>query len=124
SVRVPAADPTGSHAVWIYTLGATLAPVGVTQFSSVGSDILTSAAATHYSSLTVTGDRLTQFALTATGGSATATTAVRMTIFDATGHSVFTTVAVAGQPLATGAVWLAAGDYTVVFNAATRDGSA
>src|SRR5207244_253123 len=60
----------------------------------------------------------------ATGGSATAATAVRMTLFDSTGHAVFTTVALAGQPLATGAVWLAAGNYTVVFNAATRDGSA
>jgi len=122
-IRVAAADPSGDHATGTYTLGATLAPVSPTRFDGIGSDTLTSAAATSYSTMTVSGDRLTQFALTATGGSATAATAVRMTIFDSTGRAVFTTVALAGQPLSTGAVWLAAGDYTVVFNAATRDGS-
>jgi hypothetical protein len=122
-VRVAAADPTGAHATGIYTLGATLSPVGPTQFESIGSDSLTTSTATQYSTMTVTGDRLTQFALNATGGSTTATTAVRMTLFDATGRAVFTTVALAGQPLSTGAVWLGSGTYTVVFNAATRDGS-
>lgn len=123
NLRVAAADPTGSHSTGTYTLGATLAPVGTTQFDSVGSDTLTTSTATQYSTLTVTGDRLTQFAVSATGGSTTAATAVRMTIFDSTGHAVFTTVALAGKSLSTGAVWLGAGNYTVVFNAATRDGS-
>ena len=47
-----------------------------------------------------------------------------MTIFDATGHAVFTQVAFAGAELTTGTVYLGAGTYTVAFNAATKDGSA
>ena len=46
-----------------------------------------------------------------------------MSIFDADGSIMFSMVVEAGKPLATGTVWLSAGTYTVVFNAATRDGS-
>lgn len=123
-IRVAAADPSGGHATGAYTLGATLAPVGATQFDPVITDTLTASQTTQYSTMTVEGDRLTQFAITASGGSETTDTAVRMTIFDANGQSVFTTVALSGQSMSTGLVWLAAGEYTLVFNAATRDGSA
>jgi hypothetical protein len=107
-----------------YALGATLAPVGPTQYLPTVSDSLSSADAINATQMTVTGDRLAQFSLSATGGAATTTTAVRMSIFDASGDLVFTMVALSGQPMSTGAVWLASGDYTLVFNAATEDGSA
>ncbi|VTR94616.1 zn-dependent protease : Matrixin OS=Singulisphaera acidiphila (strain ATCC BAA-1392 / DSM 18658 / VKM B-2454 / MOB10) GN=Sinac_4791 PE=4 SV=1: Peptidase_M10: PPC [Gemmata massiliana] len=122
-IRVGASTAAGSSSFGMYTLGATLAPVAPTTYTQVTSDTLTQPEAVQYTTIDVAGDRLTQFALTATGGSSTSATAVRMTIFDATGHAVFTTVARAGLPLTTGAVWLVSGSYTVVFNAATLDGS-
>lgn len=122
-IRVSAADSTSLRSTGTYALGATLAPVGTTQFDDVVSDTLSAAESVQYSKMEVAGDRLTQFALTATGGSTSATTAVRMSVFDSAGHLVFTTVAVAGQSLSTAAVWLPSGDYTVAFNAATQDGS-
>jgi hypothetical protein len=122
-LRVSAADPASLRSTGTYALGATLAPVATTQFSDVVSDTLTTDSSIQYSTMAVAGDRLTQFAITATGGSASVVTAVRMSVFDSAGYLVFTTVAVAGQALSTTAVWLASGDYTVVFNAATQDGS-
>jgi hypothetical protein len=122
-IRVAAADPSGSHATGTYTLGATLAPTAPVDFNALKTKTAT-AAATTYSAMTITGDQLTQIALTATGGSSTAATAVRVTIFDSSGHTVFTTVAVAGRQLATGLVWLPAGTYAVAFTTATQDGSA
>lgn len=123
-VRVAAADPAGPRSTGAYTLGATLAPVAPTAFQTAAGDTLSSADAVHYGQMQVTGDRLSQFALSASGGSTTAATAVRVTVFDAAGRAVFTLAVAAGRPVATGAVWLASGTYTVVFNAATQDGSA
>jgi hypothetical protein len=111
------------QSVGFYTLSATLAPVAATQFISAGNASLTTAGAINDTQMTVTGDRLVQFALSATGGSFTGVTGVRMSIFDATGKLVFTMSAVAGAPLSTGFVWLGSGSYTVVYNAATSDGS-
>src|SRR5262249_9713810 len=102
----------------------TLAPVAPVQFDTLGSNTMTTATTTQYSQMTLEGDRLTQFALSATGGSSSAGTAVRLTVFDSTGRAVVTTVAQAGKPISTGIVWLASGSYTVVFNAATQNGSA
>jgi hypothetical protein len=122
-IRVAAADPNGAWDTGFYTLGATLAPVSPTAFDSLTTNSAT-AATTTYTTLSVTGDQLTQFALTASGGSTTAATAVRVTVFDATGHTVFTSVTLAGRPLSTGTVWLASGTYTVAFTTATANGSA
>jgi hypothetical protein len=124
-IRVAAADPSGARATGAYTLGATLVPAGPTTFVQTLSDSLTGLESVQYTSMDVVGgDRLTQFSLGATGGSSTAASAVRMTIFNSEGRAVFTIVALAGQPVATGSVWLASGAYTVALNAATADGSA
>jgi hypothetical protein len=123
-IRVAAAAASSTGTTGIYSLGATLAPIAPTTFNSVTSGTLSTGNSVSYTQMQVTGDRLTQFALSATGGSATAETAVRVTIFDSNGHAVFTAVTIAGAPLTTGAVWLASGTYTVVFNASTQDGSA
>jgi hypothetical protein len=122
-IRVAAANPTGPRSTGLYTLGATLTPAAPTVFNGVVSGALSGAADAGYVSMDVQGDRLAQFSLSASGGSATSTTAVRATVFDQAGHAVFTLVAQAGQPLSTGAVWLSSGRYTLVFNAATQDGS-
>jgi hypothetical protein len=124
-IRVVAADPSGGRATGVYTLGATLVPHAGASFVQTLADTLSDAELVQYTQMEVAGgDRLTQFALGATGGSSTAASAVRMTIFDSAGHAVFTAVALAGQQITTGAVWLASGTYTVAFNAATADGSA
>ena len=73
--------------------------------------------------MTLPQGRLIQYSLTATATTGAAASAARMSIFDGGGRLVFTLSVEAGKPLATGTVWLAAGTYTVVYNAATRDGS-
>ncbi|QJX00903.1 matrixin family metalloprotease [Frigoriglobus tundricola] len=105
-----------------YTLGATLAAAAPTTFAPTVSDTLTAADTINATQLSVSGDQLTQFALSATTVDPTAA-AVRMSIFDATGELVFTLVDFTNQPLATGSVWLAAGSYTLVFNAVNVNGS-
>jgi hypothetical protein len=119
-IAVSSADGVASGS---YTLGAAMSPSGPIQFISTTSDTLSSADAINATQLTVTGDRFIQFAIGASGGSTTTTTAVRMSLFDANGRLVFTFVAVAGGPISTGALWLASGTYTIAFNAATADGS-
>ena len=122
-LQVSAASSTGANATGSYALWADLSQIAPTTFSLLSSGTLTAAASTSYSTLTTNGTRLTQFSLSASDAAGSATAAVRMTIFDANGNQVFTLVAYAGAPLVTGSVWLAAGTYTVVFNAAVAGGS-
>jgi hypothetical protein len=120
--RVAAADPLGGRALGLYVLGTDLGAHPPTLYDSLARSTLTSAQSLAYSTMTVGEARLTQFALSATTGTGTAA-AVRMSVYDANGKRVFTLVAAADQPLATGAVWLPSGTYTVVYNAATRSGA-
>ncbi len=121
NIQVLAADPGGSRNTGTYVMGANLAPAAAIQFDSLSTDTLTGSQAVAYSTMTVGEARLTQFAFNADAGGVDA--AVRVTIFDAQGHKVFTLVANAGRQLTTGTVWLEAGTYTVVYNAAARSGS-
>ena len=105
-----------------YSLGATLAAAPPTTFAPTVTDTLTSANTINATQLTVANDQLVQFALTATTVGPTAA-AVRMSIFDTNGQLVFTMVDFTNQPLATGFIWLAAGNYTLVFNAVNVNGS-
>ena len=122
-VRVLTANPNGSQAVGGYALSASLTETEVTDFDAMNGTTVTSAASTLYSQLALNQGRLVQFSLEAETGSSAPLQAVQMTIVDATGHTVFRLAVAAGTPLATGTVWLGAGTYTVVFNAATVDGS-
>ncbi|MDB5310924.1 MAG: Matrixin [Gemmataceae bacterium] len=121
-LQVSAANPAGVNATGRYALWADLSQIAPTTFTALTTATLTAAANTTYSQITTTDTRLIQFSLSATTTAGT-TAAVRATIFDAQGRSVFTTVAVAGAPLVTGSLWLPGGTYTVVFNAATAAGS-
>jgi hypothetical protein len=105
-----------------YALGATLAAAPPTTFAPTVTDTLTTANTINATQLTVANDQLVQFALAATTAAPTPA-AVRMSIFNTTGQLVFTLVDFTNQPLATGFIWLAAGDYTLVFNAVTVNGS-
>ena len=121
-VRLRAADPSGTHATGGYALAANLAQVGVTAFGGLSTSTLTAHQSKLYTQMTVGGGKLTQFSL-ASSSTGSANSAVRMTIINAAGQTVFTLVSEAGKALTTGTVWLSVGTYTVVFNAATRDGS-
>ncbi len=123
-IRVSAFDPFGTRNVGNYALTVDFSGAAPVKFGAAGGGTLADAARAQSQGMTVSQSRLYAFALSAdTNGSATAA-AVRMTVFDATGHAVFTQVAFAGRPLSTGTVFLGAGDYTVVFNAATKTGAA
>jgi hypothetical protein len=120
--QVAALDPFSTHNTGNYSLGIDCNTIAPIQFNAMATGTLTAAAPLSFRTLTVSSTHLMQFTLAAAlNGSLAA--GVRMTIFDATGHSVFTQVAFAGQPLSTGTVLLGAGSYTVAFNAATKDGS-
>ncbi len=121
-LQVRAADPSGSRATGTYVLMANLTSAGPIQFDGLAGDTLSASKSVAYSKMDVTESRLTEFTLTADTGRSGVDAAVRMTIFDAQGHAVFTMVALAGQTV-TGNVWLPAGTYTVAFNAATRSGA-
>ena len=123
-LRVAATSPDGSHAVGEYALAASLAQTDVTTFDHLATSTLTDSQSTLSSQLTLPGGKLTQFSFAASATESAPDSAVRMSIFDPAGQLIFTMVAQAGEQLTTGTVWLSAGTYTVVFNAATRDGSA
>ena len=110
-------SPTGRYALW-----SDLSQIAPTVFTSLTSGTLTAASNTIYSQLTINDTRLLQFSLSATEAASGPTEAVRVSIFDSNGNTVFTAVAFAGSPLVTGTVWLQAGTYTVVFNAAAANG--
>jgi Matrixin len=122
-IRVSAADPSGAQALGGYALSANLSDTGVTTFDSLTSGTLTASANTLYGSLTLTGGKLVQYSLSASTAAGAPVSAVGLTIVDSNGNTVFSMAAVAGQPLTTGTVWLSAGTYTVVFDAATQNGS-
>ena len=123
-IRVNAADPAGGNATGGYALAASLAQVDVTEFAGLSTSTLTASQDQLYTQMTLGGGKLTQFSLSATTTAGAPESAVRVTVVNAAGQTVFTLVSKAGMPLTTGTVWLSAGTYTVVFNGATRDGSA
>ncbi|MBM3980431.1 MAG: matrixin family metalloprotease [Planctomycetes bacterium] len=72
--------------------------------------------------LTVTRSEGFQFTLSSTNTADTVQTAARLTVFDATGKAVFTTVAKSGETV-TGFTLLQPATYTIVIAGATVDGS-
>ena len=123
-LRVTATNPNGNQATGEYALAASLAQTAVTTFDALATSTLTGSQSTLASQMTLAGGKLTQFSFAASTAETAPDSAVRVSIFDTTGQLIFTLVAHAGEQLTTGTVWLSAGTYTVVFNAATRDGSA
>ena len=114
--RVFAANQTTG----LYVLGTNVGNAPPTLYDALSTGNATDAQKVSYSSLKVSQGRLTQFALSSFAGIGV-DAAVRMTIYNSLGQKVFTLVSVSGQPLSTGSVWLEAGDYTVVYNAAARN---
>jgi hypothetical protein len=121
-VRVAAADPAGTHATGNYQLSVDCNSVAAVQFDSQSGHTLAAMAPQNFSTLSVSAAAVIEFTLSADVGQSSIPAAVRMTIFNAAGRSIFTMVAGAGQPVSTGTFLCSAGNYTVAFNAATQSG--
>jgi hypothetical protein len=121
-VRVGAAQPSGPNAVGDYSLVIDFG-VELYQETTFAADTLGASNPQDVAALRVTQNQLFHFALSAALAGTGPETLVRMTVFDVNGRVVFTLAALADETR-TGDVFLAAGDYTVRFAAATRDGSA
>jgi hypothetical protein len=122
-LQVSAANPSGANATGQYALWSDLSLIAPTAFTPLTTGTLTSSTNTSYSQLSINDTRLIRFALSASEAVPGTTEAVRMTIFDQNGNTVLTRAVYAGSPLVTDTVWLAAGNYTVFFNAAATSGS-
>jgi len=123
-LKVFAPNPFGGRGTGNYALTVdfnSVAPIG---FGSPVDGGLNSTTSLQFRTLTVTRTQLMQFTLSADAGASTVASAIRMTIFDSSGHAVYTMTAQAGQAMSTGTVYLPAGVYYVAFNAATRTGEA
>jgi hypothetical protein len=121
-VRVTSAVASGSGSVGTFSLLANLTPTSPISFQGLTSATATNNTAALYSTMTVSGNQLDQFAISATS-SGTVAVAVQVSIYDSTGKKIFSRAVKAGDPARTGEVWLPAGTFTVVFNFATQDGS-
>jgi hypothetical protein len=119
-VKVGALDPGGSHNVGNYFLGVDYTTQPVTALSKWSSNTLTPSAPQKTQTLTVGQNRLYEFILSASAASAAE---VRMEVFNAAGNLLFTLRSYAGDPAASGHVYLAAGAYTVRFTALAPTGS-
>jgi hypothetical protein len=121
-VRVSAAPRLGKAERGNFYLAADFStgPVPMAQPFAAGN--LTSAAAEEYRSLTVGRNELFEFTLSATAASGQ-TAQVQLLLYDDRGQLVYRQVAYAGQPASTGAIYLAAGGYTVRFVAVAPAGA-
>jgi hypothetical protein len=121
-VQVSADPYAGANNTGNYLLGVDYisAPIVLTQFAS---NTLSGTSNQDFYAMSVAVDQVTHFVLSASGPSATVTTAVRMTIYDQNGNIVFTLDAIAGQTVSAN-VLLRQGSYTVRFVATAIDGSA
>jgi hypothetical protein len=119
-VKVSALNPSGSHNVGNYFLGVDYTTQPVTALQNYVGDTLTKSAPQQTRTLTVGQNRLYEFILSASAASAAE---VRMDVFNAAGNLVFSLRSYAGDPAASGHVYLAAGTYTVRFSASAPSGS-
>lgn len=122
-VEVSAADPAAAaHAVGGYFLGVTPArtPITLLPFAE---GTLDATRPKDFRTLTIPSAELFHFDLAGDPSSASAATAVRMTVFDANKNPVYSLRAYGGAGSATGDVVLSPGTYVVRFGAATRTGA-
>jgi Matrixin len=120
-VKVGADITAGTNATGDYQLGVNYrtTPIAIGQLASSN---LADSQSAQQRTLTISESQVTHFVLSAGAVTSSATSAVRMTVFDENGTPVFVLTAWAGQSVS-GDVYLEAGTYRTVFVAATVDGS-
>jgi hypothetical protein len=123
TIRVAALNPTGPRNTGNYTAVVDFNPRALVSFDSLGNGSLTTAVAQTYRAVTVNQAELIELSLAADVGTAGTTSGVSMTLFDQTGHAVFSMSAYAGQPLTTATLVLDQGTYVAVFTAGTMGGA-
>jgi hypothetical protein len=106
-VKVSALNPDGGH----YALAVKFNRQPASALHSFDGGTLTASANTTTQTLTVSKNRLYEFALSAGGGPAR--TGVRMDVVGDNGEVLFSLSSSAGQPAVTGYVYLQAGSYAV-----------
>lgn len=124
-VEVAAANPGGANSTGNYSLGIDFHAPAPVAFTALAAGTFSQGQATATDSLTTTQNGVFHFALTAAyAGSGSASAAnVTMTILNQDGQVVLTLSAAAGAPTVTADVYLLAGTYSVVYSAATVDGT-
>jgi hypothetical protein len=123
-VEVAALNPTSSNNVGNYFLGVKFGQNPPVTLGALGFNTLSAANATDPASLNLTQSTLFNISLTADTGTAAEDAVVALTIADASGNTVLTLTATAGQPAVTGLLYLPAGNYTLNYSARSRSGAA
>jgi hypothetical protein len=121
-VKVSAAQAQGSNTSGNYFLGVDFGLTAVALDTYAGGTLTQAAPQTTYN-VTMYDDQVVHFVLSATAAGAPAGAALQMTILDANGNTVFTAAVQAGDTISRN-VFLAQGNYTVRFAAATKSGTA
>jgi hypothetical protein len=116
---------TLGHGGFSYNLAVNLRDGSASNLAPPASGTLTASAPQQSRSLAVAADQLMLFSLSVsqTGINGPQPPAVQMLIYDASGHVVFSQTVSAGQPPATVAAYLQAGNYTISFAAVSPNGS-
>ncbi len=121
NILLRALTPSGGNNTGNYFLGINFHAAPPVVLGEVASGTLGSSGTQLFSQMTVNQNELWHFRLSADAGGSTAAEEVQMQIYDSSGNLLFTLTSYAGQPPATGCVYLTAGTYTVRFVAVAQD---
>lgn len=122
-LKVSPLRPTEGQAAGSYILFTNIHQGGPLSLQSVASDTLGPSNVRQDRTLTNNQDQLYHFSLAAQSATTAPTEEIQMQIFDAAGNLVFALTARAGEPPASGTVYLTAGTYTVRFTAVAKSGA-
>ncbi|HEV2947568.1 MAG TPA: matrixin family metalloprotease [Gemmataceae bacterium] len=120
-VEVVAANPGASRSTGRYALAVDFHVPQLVSFANLAAGTLTPTQSQTSGALTLTGDELFHFALSASSANPNAW--VTMTVRDSSGAVVLLLKVQAGQPTVTADVFLKMGTYSVSFAGSTSDGS-
>jgi hypothetical protein len=122
-LEVAALNPNGSNNIGNYELGVKFSLDAPVVLAQLASGVLNSSSQTASDTLTMNENGLFHFALDADNGSTSSSAVVTMTVYNQSGVAVFSISATTGQPTSTGAVYLAAGTYTIGYSVTSSTGT-
>jgi hypothetical protein len=121
-VEVAALHPSGANNNGNFFLGIKFDASPPVVLDTLGSGTLSAATSTSSATLSMAQNGLFHFVLTAFNGSS-ASADVTMTVYDSSGHIVFTLTAQTGQPPVSAVVYLLAGNYTIKYSVKSTSSS-
>jgi predicted Zn-dependent protease len=122
-VAVAGQTDQGPNSVGGYTLGIKFNTLPEEVAPLLGSNVLPTASSTDVGTLAMNQNGVFYFALAACNGSASVSSTIAMTVYDANGNAVATLSTVTGGPPRTEAVYLPAGMYTIGFAVVSTQGT-